>query len=68
MDSHKVRLFRMNDFDWVAAETAEQANEWYIKEFGLSEEDQPIEDVMEEPIDKIILTPYIIFYFLPFTH
>ena len=47
----------MNDYDWVAAESAEQANEWYIKECGLSKEEQPIEEVREESIDKIFLIP-----------
>lgn len=31
-----IKVFRMNDCDWVAAETAEQAMEWYLKETGVS--------------------------------
>ena len=47
----------MNDYDWVAAESAEQANEQYKKEYNYSKEEQPIEKVKEESIDKIFLVP-----------
>ena len=56
MDRTKVKLFKMNDYDWVAAESAEQANEWYKKEYGLSDEDQPLEEVTEETNTKTFLT------------
>lgn len=57
MDRSKVKLFEMNEYDWVAAETAEQANEWYKKECGLCEEDQPLGDVKELPLKSVVLTP-----------
>ena len=57
MEREKVKLFKVNDYDWVAAESAEQANEWYKKEYGLSDEDQPLEEVTEEPNTKTFLTP-----------
>ena len=34
-----VKVFRLNECDAVAAETVEQAKEWYLEKTGLSEED-----------------------------
>ena len=53
--NNNIKLFKMNDYDWVCAESIEQANEWYKKEFDLSEEEQPIEDVMEVPLESKFL-------------
>lgn len=33
-----MKVFRLNDCDWVAAETLDQAVEWYMKETGLDRE------------------------------
>lgn len=57
MDRTKVKLFRMNDYDWVAAESAEQANEWYKKEYGLSDYEQPLDEVKEASSTETFLTP-----------
>lgn len=43
----------MNDYDYVAAESAEQANEWYEKEFG---EPNDFEEVEEISLDTTFLT------------
>ena len=51
MNNNNIKLFQMNDYDWVCAESIEQANDWYKKEFDLSEEEQPIEDVVEVPLE-----------------
>jgi hypothetical protein len=34
-----MKVFRLNDFDWVAAETLENAVDWYVKETGIDKED-----------------------------
>lgn len=34
-----MKVFRMNDFDWVCAENEEQAKEWYQKETGVDMQD-----------------------------
>jgi hypothetical protein len=51
MKKENIKLFKMNDYDWVAAESAEQANEWYIKEYGLTDDEQPIEEVREVSLE-----------------
>lgn len=56
MDREKVKLFKMNDYDWVAAESAEQANEWYKKEFGVSDKEQPLEEVKQVSSTETFLT------------
>lgn len=49
LEKCKIKLFKMNDYEWVAAESKEQDNEWYEKVYG---ERNDIEDVIEEPPDK----------------
>ncbi|PEE04585.1 hypothetical protein [Bacillus pseudomycoides] len=34
-----MKVFKMNDFDWVCAETEEQAKVYYKKECGFDDED-----------------------------
>ncbi|MGG1147635.1 hypothetical protein [Bacillus wiedmannii] len=34
-----MKVFKMNDCDWVCAETEEQAKEYYKKECGFDDED-----------------------------
>ncbi|PFW87229.1 hypothetical protein COL32_27680 [Bacillus pseudomycoides] len=34
-----MKVFKMNDFDWVCAETEEQAKEYYKNECGFDDED-----------------------------
>lgn len=34
-----MRVFRFNEFDWVAAKTEQEARDWYMKQTGLNEED-----------------------------
>lgn len=36
---HDVKVFRVNETDAVAAETLEEAKEWYMKKHNLSEDD-----------------------------
>lgn len=52
----EIKVFRLNEFDWVAAETKEQAIEWYMKETGLTE-DESVDDAFykECDIDKDFL-------------
>lgn len=35
----KVKVFQLNEWDGVAAESLEQAKDWYLKTTGLNEED-----------------------------
>ena len=58
LDRSSVKLFKMNDCDWVAAESEEQAHEWYLKETGISEEESPFEEIKEESIEKCFLCPF----------
>ncbi|WP_346234522.1 hypothetical protein MKY04_12715 [Lysinibacillus telephonicus] len=51
-----AKIFKLNDYDWVAAETMDEAIEWYKNETGLSEEDaidSPYE--ITEP-NKLLIT------------
>lgn len=45
---NKIRVYRVNEYDWVASNLdMEETNEWYKKEYGLDEEENPLEDVRE---------------------
>ncbi|WP_407306437.1 hypothetical protein [Desulfosporosinus sp. SB140] len=57
IDKTKIKLFKMNDYDWVAAESKEQAQEGYLKEHGITEEENLFEDIKEEPLSKSFLCP-----------
>jgi hypothetical protein len=46
-----MRVFKVNDYDWVAANSEKEAKEWYMNEFKLSEEDA-FDDFHEVDIDK----------------
>ncbi|SHI75706.1 hypothetical protein SAMN02745975_00545 [Geosporobacter subterraneus DSM 17957] len=39
-----MKVYRMDDYDWVAANSAEEAKEFYIKETGVSEEELEVEE------------------------
>jgi hypothetical protein len=52
----KMKAFQVDDYDVVAAETLEEARNWYIKEYDLDAEDYPIEDMYElDPSTKVYL-------------
>ena len=57
LDKSKVKLFKMNDYDWVVAETKEQAREWYLEETGISEEDSSFDEIIEEPLSTTFCYP-----------
>jgi hypothetical protein len=40
-----IKIIQVNDCDWVAAETVEEAKEWYKKEFG--SDDADVEEARE---------------------
>jgi hypothetical protein len=42
-----MKVFAMNDFDWWAAETLEEAKLGYLKERGMEEADGPFDDPHE---------------------
>ena len=47
-----IRVFKMNDYEWWASKwDMKRTNEWYKKEHGLSEEDNPLEDIRECNLD-----------------
>ncbi|MTI82318.1 MAG: hypothetical protein FH756_00145 [Firmicutes bacterium] len=56
--SNRIKLFRMNDYDWVAAESAELANEWYKRECGLDDSEQTLDMITEEPLTRTFLIPH----------
>lgn len=48
-----VKVFRMNDYEWWATKLdKEETNEFYLKETGLDEEDNPLEEIEECNLDK----------------
>ncbi len=51
---HKgIRVYRMNDYEWWASKWhIEDTNEWYIKEHGLDEEDNPTDEIYSCDLDK----------------
>jgi hypothetical protein len=50
-----MKVFKMNDYDWVAANSAKEAKEWYIKEF---ENDYDSEEFEEVSLDMILWCNY----------
>lgn len=34
-----MRVFKVNDCDWVAAKSFDEASEWYIKEYGAEDDE-----------------------------
>lgn len=34
-----MKVFQVNDCDWVAAKSFEEAKEWYMKEYGFAEDE-----------------------------
>jgi hypothetical protein len=54
-----VKVFAMNDCEWWAAETLEQAKADYLKETGTEEADEPFDDpheLDEEAMDHLRFT------------
>ncbi|MBS6501862.1 MAG: hypothetical protein KH415_09555 [Clostridium sp.] len=48
MMKSNIKVFIMNEYDWVASKLdRKETNEWYKEEYGLDEEENPIEDVRE---------------------
>ena len=48
-----MKVYKMNDYEWIASNwDARKTLDWYLKETGLSEEDNPLEDVRECDLDK----------------
>lgn len=48
-----IRVYKMNDYEWWASELdKKETNEFYKKELGLTNEDNPLEDIKECNIDK----------------
>lgn len=54
LDKSKVKLFEIDDCDWVAAETEEQAIEWYSKQVGVSKEEL---EIIEVSLETTFLQP-----------
>jgi len=48
-----LKVFRVDDCDWVCAKSKEEAIEWYLEETGVSEEDiNDIDDIVECDLDN----------------
>jgi len=45
-----MKVFRLNEYDWVYAENVEQALEWYMNQTGL-EKDEAYDEQFFEEID-----------------
>ncbi|HAM79580.1 hypothetical protein [Ornithinibacillus bavariensis] len=53
-----MKVFRLNEYDWVYAENKEQALEWYMKQTGL-EKDEAYDKYYFEEIDPNIGTTLV---------
>lgn len=53
-----MKIFKMNDFDWVCAENEEQAKEFYEKESGFTREEIEDEFVGEVPLTETMMIPF----------
>ena len=53
-NSHmRLKVYRMNDCEWWCTHLEiEEFYDWYLKEHGLDQEDNPLEDVEECDLDK----------------
>lgn len=49
----KFRVFKMNDYEWWVTDTdLETFYPWYLKDQGLDEEDNPLDEIKEYDIDN----------------
>lgn len=49
----KIKVYKMNDYEWWASKwSIEKTNEYYKKEYGLTEEENPTEEIEECDLDK----------------
>ena len=48
-----IKVYKMNDYEWWASKLSIQETlDFYLKETGLDEEENPLEDIKELDIDK----------------
>jgi len=48
-----VKVYKMNDYEWWASKwDKERTNEFYLKEYELDEEENPVEEIEEYDLDK----------------
>lgn len=52
----KVKVFALNDYDWWAAETLEEAKAAYLNETGMKEADEPFDDPHE--LDEVAMNHF----------
>lgn len=51
----RIKVFRVNDCDWVAARTCDEAVNWYCLETGLPRDEAIDEDLLKEcDLNKVI--------------
>ena len=43
----EIKVYRLNEYDWVAAESMEEAIEWYCRTTGVARSEATDEDVRE---------------------
>ncbi len=49
---NEIKVYRMNDYEWWASKWGKKAtNEYYKKTMGVSEEDNPVEQVLQCDLD-----------------
>lgn len=50
---NSIKVYKMNDYEWWASRLdPRETLDVYLKEYGLDEEDNPLEDIIECDIDK----------------
>ena len=47
-----MKVFKMNEYDWVAAKGIDEAQESYLKDTGVGEEENPFDEITECDIDN----------------
>ncbi|WP_051359542.1 hypothetical protein [Paucisalibacillus globulus] len=53
-----MKVFRLNEYDWIYAESEEQALEWYLEQTGLDKE-EAYDDHYFEEIDPNVGTTLV---------
>lgn len=50
---NSIKVYKMNDYEWWASKLSpRETRDIYLKEYGLDEEDNPLEDIRECNINK----------------
>jgi hypothetical protein len=51
-----LKVFKMNEYDWVAANSLEEAKQWYMNECGVGKEE--VDEAKEISLDETMFVEY----------